>query len=328
MSAPLLLQEWTLSRTARLRRSGIHPGLLAIALLAAGVAAFVLIRVFARSSLGQQFAQACAEHSVIVGLAAFLYSLLFTVRRNAHLRAGYAQSWLRSTPVPASSYRLAITTRLVASALAMLIGAVAAIAILLWASGYAADAPTVLAWLAGAFSLGTVAGACWPLRRHAREQEDSRYVLKSRRQATNPSLEGLARWPIAKALAWHRPEHARVLFIIAALSVPAGSSALMGLAILIVWSLGSYLAAIARAVPAVARAAASWLRPTVLPFGAFAWAIARRAVIHQLIGTSVLSAIFIAGGLRATDAVYVGALWLLLSAIIGAIGLRHSYRLS
>jgi hypothetical protein len=283
------------------------------------------MRAFARSGTGQQFAQACAQHALLAGLAAFVYALLFTIRHSAHLKSSYAQSWLRSTPVPPSSYRVAIAARLAVSAAATLIPAVASMAVLLASSGHAADAPSVLGWLAGSFCVGTVAGACWRVPEHEREQAESRYVLSLRPRAAGPSLEGLARWPIAKALAWHRPEHARVLFIVAALSVPAGTSALLGMAILMIWSLGSYLAAVARAVPAVAREAASWLRPTMVPFGAFAWAILRRALIHQLIGTSVLCAILVAAGLRMSDAVYIGALWLTLSAMIGTIGLRQSF---
>src|SRR5690606_40858007 len=76
---------------------------------------------------------------------------------------------------------------------------------------------------------------------------------------------------------------------------------------------------------AVAHEAALWLRPTVMPFRTFACAIARRAALHQLVGTTVLGGVFVVLGATWVAAAYFALLWLVLCAMSSAIGLRRSF---
>jgi hypothetical protein len=290
--------------------------------LLGGVALFS----FARSSIVREAIEWLATNQILVGLSATLYAMLFVVRRRAHLRAEQSQSWLIAAPIPVRAFRRVTAIRV---ALAIAGQALLLIALLIglgFANQYApADLSHAIGgWIIG-IALGSFIGASWPQKLAVQRTEASRFVPKASAKPTAPSLAGLSRWPIAKAVAWHRPENSRALFIIAALSVPVGAPALLGIAILAVWTLGSYLIAVMRAVPAVAREASIWLRPTTLPFASFAWAIGRRAFVHQFIGTVLLAAVFVFLGGRIADVVYFAGLWLALTVMIGMIGIRQSY---
>lgn len=318
-----------LSLTARWRRlwseAKTHRAL-SLAILFA-IAATVLILLSAARVPAVRDAIAWAtKNAFLIGLAASLYALLFVTRRRAHLREERASSWLIATPISPRAFAMTSAMRIAAGLVLQAAALAVALIALAMVNGQAVQSlwTPVGAMAAGMF-VGAVAGALWPLKNLAKRSEESRFVRKARATTMQPSLTGLSRWPIAKAIAWHRPENSRVLFILAALSVPMGASALLGLAILAVWTLASYLLAVVRAVPAVAREASIWLRPTSLSFAAFARSIGIRALVHQTCGTALLGSVFVLLGAHVGDVLFFACLWLAITAMIGSIAIRQSY---
>jgi hypothetical protein len=110
------------------------------------------------------------------------------------------------------------------------------------------------------------------------------------------------------------------------LGVQAGTSALHGLLIVAVWVAGGYLSSLLFAVPRAAQAAAGWLRTTPLAFGRFAWALARRALLHQVLGVLVLGAGAIALGAPLSLALYLAGMWLSIVALAYAMGAADAYQ--
>ena len=68
--------------------------------------------------------------------------------------------------------------------------------------------------------------------------------------------------------------------------------------ILVTWTVGSYLIALLIAIPHVGRSASQWLRSTPVTFWTFAWPLARRALLHQLLGTLIAMGITLADNTR------------------------------
>jgi hypothetical protein len=326
MHSSPLIRAWRLSIATygrrlllRIRTHGWLSGALALAALIAIVYA-------ATSSIAADTVAWLAKNEILVAIAAALHALLFVTRRRTRLMREHAQSWLRAAPLPPNAFRVVAALRI---ALAVLVQLLIASGLLLGAAfATRRPVPTLIAsllWLIAGLLLGSLVGAIWRLHSVPRKKPASRVLFKPRSHAARPSFAGLSRWPIGKALAWHGPENTRVLFILAASSVPAGTSAWFGLIILAMWTLASYLVAVARAVPAVANDATVWLRPTPISFAAFAYAIARRAFVHQLIGTAVLgTVIFLLGGTFAHVA-YAASLWVMLTVVVSVIVLRQRF---
>jgi hypothetical protein len=314
------------SRWQRLRReASAHPALV-VSLLVASAAAVLILLSSARAPAIRDALVWTTQNEFLVGLAASLYAVLFVTRKRSHLRRERSDSWLLPTPISARAFALTCALRIGA---ALSIQFFACVAVLL-AIAIVNAHPSSALWLvdgalAVGMSLGALLGTVWPLKNEANQNEDSRFIRRTRATAMTPSLSGLSHWPISRAIAWHRPENARVLFIIAALSVPVGASALVGVGILAVWTLASYLLALVRAVPVVAREASNWLRPTSLPFAAFARSIAVRALAHQAIGTAFLGGVFFALGAHFVDVLYFSCLWLGMAAMVAMIAIRQSY---
>jgi hypothetical protein len=328
MGVRAVLMVWRLSlatRWQRLHALARKHKALALAILAGVFACIATLAALGRSAVTREALASLVQNEILVGVAASLYALLFVARRLAHAEMERRQSWLIAV-VPTRTLRATAAIR-VGAALA---GHTLLISVVLLALGLAhqhlpGDVVRVVIGVAIGAVVGGLSGGAWPRRMSSGRREDSRFVRRADRSAARPSFEGLSRWPVAKAIAWHRPENSRLLFIIAALSVPMGASALLGVAILTVWTLGSYLLALARAVPSVAREASIWLRPTSLPFASFAWAVARRALAHQFIGAVLLGTMFVSIGGSVVSVGYFAALWLMLVAMIAMIGLRQSY---
>ena len=176
----------------------------------------------------------------------------------------------------------------------------------------------------------TVGGPCgWWLFRRApsRGNEGSRYTLWPKHGTHMvPSSAALSHWPIAQAFAWGRPENARLLLGAAILTVPGGTGMLGALFILVTWTVGSYLIALLIAIPHVGRSASQWLRSTPVTFWTFAWPLARRALLHQLLGTLIAMGILLALGAPLLTVVYFGAVWLMLVVLSAAVSLADCYR--
>jgi hypothetical protein len=186
----------------------------------------------------------------------------------------------------------------------------------------------VVLWIALAAAIGSIVG-WWSARRsRADALEGSRYVgaIKPRNE-TRPSVAALSGWPVAQVRAWGRPENLRILVLIPALfAVQAGSSAVHGLSVLAIWVLGGYLGGLLRAVWHTARAASDWLRSTPIPFAQFAWAMTRKALLHQFVGTVGAAAVLISLGAPLASALYVSALWLAIVVLSYSIFVVDAYR--
>lgn len=329
MRAAPLFRVWVLSMSARCRRVQSHARAHRWSAVAIALAALIGVAMLLGSAQSAPVRDALdwlSKNEILVGIAAALYAIPFVIRRRTHLASEYAQSWLLATPLPPRAFRMAAGLRIAGAVAAQIVVAsVVLIATNAAAGRTVSDLTVAVVWLSGGLLLGSLVGVAWRLKVPGRGHEESRFIPRARVHRSQPSLAGLSRWPIAKALAWHRPENSRVLFIVAALSVPVGASALIGVSILATWTLGSYLVAVVRAVPVVANEAAGWLRPTTLPFASFAWAIARRAFVHQFIGTVLFGALFLVLGGTFAGVAHFAALWLMLTVMIGMIGLRQSY---
>jgi hypothetical protein len=186
----------------------------------------------------------------------------------------------------------------------------------------------VMLWVAVSTAIGSIVG-WWSARRsRADALEGSRYVGAIKpRSATLPSSDALSGWPVAQVRAWGRPENLRILVLIPALfAVQAGSSAVHGLSVLAIWVLGGYLGGLLRAVWHTAKSASDWLRSTPIPFAQFAWAMTRRALLHQFVGTVVAAAVLISLGAPWASALYLSALWLAIVLLSYSIFVVDAYR--
>jgi hypothetical protein len=318
-----LFDAWLQTNKTRVRRlvgPQTHLGLV-IALIA--LIGLISIGLIARSSIAHQALAWIAQHRLIAALSAGVYTLFLVRRQRLHLTLEYTRSWLRAAPFPSRSF-VAMTALRVA--LNVLVQATLVTVLVVSAAVLANQPSTATLWplLCGLIA-GAIVGAVWPESSAPRQSANSRFIFRVQHVAHAPSLDGLSRWPVAHALAWHRPENSRVLFIAAALSVPVGSSAVLGLVILATWSLASYLFALVRAISEVAREAALWLRPTSVAFHSFAWAITRRVLVHQLIGLSVLGSVAIVAGGTFLNVIYFCVLWLLVTAMIALINVRQQF---
>ncbi len=327
----VLLMAWRLSlvgRWRRVRHGARSPIGLIVSIVIATMAVLTACVAAARFASVRIAVEWIDGNAGLTGVSMALGTLTFIVRRRAQLRAESARSWLVATPIATGAFRTVAAIRI---ALAVTMQTTVLTVALLGLAAVNGMALAMLSRVAICLAIGSVAGASvgslWPRPKPAMRSEASRFTRKPRAASTSPALDGLARWPVAEAVAWHRPENSRLLFLIAVFSVPAGASALLGAAILTAWTLVSYLIALARAVPAVAREAALWLRPTTLPFAAFAWALVRRALIHQVLGMVLLAAAGISLGGRVNFAIYLAGLWWVSFLMIAAIGIRQGHRL-
>ncbi len=250
----------------------------------------------------------------VLTIAAVAIYAAFTVgsqRQRAEIR--YTQFWLAAAPVRQYSRTLAILVVTLIPLAAQLL----AVCVLFAAMGVVGNVEATVVgetmlWVAAATAIGAVVG-WWSARRsRADAMEGSRYVgaVKPRNE-TSPSAAALSGWPLAQVRAWGRPENLRILVLIPALfAVQAGSSALHGLSVIAIWVLGGYLGGLVTAVSQTARLAADWLRSTPIPFAQFAWALTRRALLYQVVGTAVAAALMISLGAPLQSALYISVLWL------------------
>lgn len=265
------------------------------------------------------------ERRFVVGLATALYFTLSIHRHRAILRSEREHSWLISAPQSSGQLQFVSVLRITLSAILRWLTIVLVIWLVSSLSRAAGASEIVLALSIGT-ALGALAGTLLRIPHAAEATAGSRYILKPASRAVDAvSLVGLAYWPIAKALAWHRPENSRWLFIAAALSVPMGSSAFLGIVILAIWSIGSYLIALARWFPSVVREAALWLRPTPVSFPCFAWALMRRMLLHQCIGAALFGVVLLMIGAHIALAIHAACLWFSLVLLITTISARQCF---
>jgi hypothetical protein len=322
---PLLLAEWLALRNL-LARARAHATQVLVAAVAV-LGAFGILLLTLRSQLPAVFASLLA-YRVLMLVAIAAYAMLAVGRHRRRAEVRYTQFWLAAAPVRQYSRALAI---LVVSLLPLVSQLFAACA-LLAAMGIAGDVdpPTVgesMLWIIGGTVIGATAGWWFARRSPADALEGSRYVGAVKpREATVPSPAALSGWPLAQVRAWGRPDNLRLLLMVGMLAVQAGSSAMVGLSVVAIWLLGGYLVGLLTAVLQTAGVASRWLRSTPLPFAQFAWAVARRALLYQIVGTAVAVGLMVTLGSPVSSALYVGALWLAIVLLSCSIGLAESYR--
>jgi hypothetical protein len=267
------------------------------------------------------------EHASILSGVAGVHALLAIARRRVEVSLRHMRSWLVAVPQSASALRIGYGVEVLGPLAAQLTGAVCITAIL----GLAAGAPiegclALVAWLAGGAAVGAAIGARWPVARSDERSADSRYVPKVRGVVSVPSFGGLSGWSVRQAVAWHRPENSRFLFIMAALSVPAGSSAWLGIAIVAFWTLASYMTTLLAAVMRVGREASIWLRATPVKFAPFAWAMIGRALIHQVVGSALVGTTLAFAGTPIGTVVQLASAWLAIVLVVSTVSLADAFR--
>jgi hypothetical protein len=181
----------------------------------------------------------------------------------------------------------------------------------------------LLALLTAGLTIGAILGGWlgWRGLDHATKSLATRCAEGWGRGAT---FDSRSRWPIARARLG-APENARLLLAAALLSVPGGVGPAAAMGLLASWVIGSYLGALLLALSRVARAASDWLRSTPITFWAFAWALSRRTLLHQLAGTIVGVAIMVVLGADAQSGLYAGTLWIVLVTLVTVLSVADCY---
>jgi len=323
---PLLFAEW-LAACNLLRRAQAHVPTVLAAVLGVFAALAVFLLTFAPRF--RAVFEGLLEYRVLTIATVALYAAFAVGKQRERAEVRYTQFWLAAAPVRQYSRTLAILVVTLLPLTAQLF----AVCVLLATMGIAGSVDAavvgkVMLWVAVATIMGATAG-WWSARRsRADALEGSRYVGAAKpRTETVPSAAALSGWPIAQVRAWGRPENLRILVLIPALfAVQAGSSAVHGLSVLAIWVLGGYLSGLLRAVWQAGSAASDWLRSTPIPFAQFAWAMTRKALLHQLVGTAVAAAVMISLGAPWPSTLYVSALWLAIVLLSYSIFVVDAYR--
>jgi hypothetical protein len=323
---PLLFAEWLVACNL-LRRARAHAAVVLAVIVGILAALAVLLLTFAPRF--RSLFDGLLDYRALVIAAIGLYAAFTVGKQRERAEVRYTQFWLAAAPVRQYSRTLAILVVTLLPLAAQLL----AVCVMFAAMGVAGDVDAtvvgrVVLWVAVATAIGSIVG-WWSARRsRADVLEGSRYVGAIKlRSATLPSSDALSGWPVAQVRAWGRPENLRILVLIPALfAVQAGSSAVHGLSVLAIWVLGGYLGGLLRAVWHTARSASDWLRSTPMPFAQFAWAMTRRALLHQFVATVVAAAVLISLGAPLASALYLSALWLAIVLLSYSIFVADAYR--
>lgn len=323
---PLLFAEWLVACNL-LRRARAHAAVVLAVIVGILAALAVLLLTFAPRFRG--LFDGLLDYRALVIAAIGLYAAFTVGKQRERAEVRYTQFWLAAAPVRQYSRTLAILVVTLLPLAAQLL----AVCVMFAAMGVVGDVDAtvvgkVMLWVAVATAIGSIVG-WWSARRsRADALEGSRYVGAIKpRSATLPSSDALSGWPVAQVRAWGRPENLRILVLIPALfAVQAGSSAVHGLSVLAIWVLGGYLGGLLRAVWHTARSASDWLRSTPIPFAQFAWAMTRRALLHQFVGTVVAAVVLISLGAPWASALYLSALWLAIVLLSYSIFVVDAYR--
>lgn len=322
---PVLLVEWLrLANALKRWRSECTSGsLLLTAAAAAGFAGAVTV-------LSSRFAAAInvlAEYWVLTAVVAAVYAASSVARRRRNIRELHLQSWLVAAPVSPTSIRVSLAIRSVFPILLQLLVATSLILLVTSMASEMRAAGKVIAALAAGFSVGAMLSWRAGVNHSAARSQASRYVsLRRPHGVRQPNGQALSAWPIAQVLAWSRPENSRYVLIVALLAVQGGSSALVGLSVVALYLIGSYLVALLSALLHVARSASAWLRSTPMVLGEFVWLMSRRALVHQAFGTALAAALLLLLGAPIAAILQLAALWLSLVISVSGCALVDCYR--
>ena len=224
-------------------------------------------------------------------------------RRRRRIQELHLHSWLVSAPIPQASVRASQMIRALLPTFPFLVGAALLMLV---------DVVVAAATVAGLI-VGMIAGWRAGARRTESRTPASHYV-----RAKRAGTQALSAWPVSQVLAWSRPENSRYVLVVALFAVQGGSSAIIGLSVVGLYFVGSYLAALLSALLRVAQSASVWLRSTPMALSEFVWLLSRRALIHQVLGTAAAGAFMVLLGAPLMLTLQIAAIWL--SLVISASG--------
>jgi hypothetical protein len=266
-----------------------------------------------------------ADYWILTAVVTAVYAASSLSRRRRRVHELYLQSWLVAAPIPPASVRVSQAIRTVLPTIAQFLGVV--LLLLAVASEAVLTTGKVLAAIAAGLSVGMIVGWRAGAGHCEARAPASNYVRAKLTQGTiHPGSQALSAWPISRVLAWSRPENARHVLIVALFAVQGGSSATVGLSVVALYFIGSYLAALLSALTSVAGSASAWLRSTPLTLTEFIWVLSRRALIHQVLGTSLAAAFMLLLGAPLVPILQIGALWLGLVISVSGCALADCYR--
>lgn len=325
---PLLRAEWLALANSwiRWRRERAHSSALVmtISLALLALTAVVLLVFASRASAAVVM---LADYWVLTTAVTAAYAAMSMAKRRRRIHDSQLQSWLVATPISAASVRWSGAVRSVGPLIMQFLAVVLSVLVLQGLSGVidAATGTTIAAIGAGAL-IGVAIG--WRARVEGKSWlEASRYVPRSRpHQALRPDSAALSSWPILQVLAWSRPENSRYVLIVALFAVQGGSSAIAGLSVVAAYFLASYLTALVSAVLQVSKAAGAWLRSTPMSLSEFVWTLARRMLVHQILGTTLAAVLMLLLGAPLSMALQLAALWLALVVSLSGWSLVDNYR--
>ncbi len=304
----VLLVEWLQVLNA-LKRSA--PGSTVLALIGASVAAGALVLFSSRLGAALDLLD---HYSLLTSAVTAAYAAHSIAGRRRRIHELHLQSWLIAAPIPQTSVRASRAIRTLLPVVALFLGAALLIVLI--------DGPgKVIAAIAAGLTIGAVAG--WRASgKNAKERAPGSHYLRSKQTGA----QALSGWPISRVRAWSRPENSRYVLVIALFAVQGGSSALVGLSVVGMYFIGSYLAALLSALVQVAKVASAWLRSTPMSLSEFIWALSARALIHQILGTVLAMAFMTLLGAPLVSTLQIGALWLSLVISVSGCALVDCYR--
>lgn len=300
----VLLVEWLRAANALKRSRSI------IVLVVAGITLAALVPAFFSSRLAAAIA-VLADYWLLTAVVTTVFASSSVARRRRRIRELHLQSWLIAAPIPQASVHASQMVRALLPTIAMGLGAM----LLLLVSWMAAAA------VSAGLLLGAIVG--WRASAHAsKARAPGSHYVRAKRTGT----QALSAWPISQVRAWSRPENSRYVLVIALFAVQGGSSAVVGLAVVALYFIGSYLIALLSALMQVAKSASAWLRSTPMALSEFVWLLSRRALIHQVLGTSLATACMLVLGMPLMPVLQLAALWLSLVISVSGCALVDGYR--
>lgn len=309
----------------RLRRIAAQPRSKWLLGLGLALVATLVWMVATDAATGRAVAQALSRPAVVVAVAGLYGAWLVPLRWRA-AAVGHADSWLVATPRALSTRGAMLAAVLRDLVVRWFVAALVAVLASINTAVTIRESVMLLALFTGGLLIGAIFGGWRGWRGAKPRHEQSRYLRRPSAQALmRPSDQGLSRWPIAQALAWARPENARLLLAVAILSVPGGVGPAAAMGLVASWAVGSYLVALLLALPRVARAASDWMRSTPITFWAFAWGLSRRMLLHQVGSTIAAVIVMVVIGADVSSTLYAGSLWLVLVALVTVLSLVDCY---
>jgi hypothetical protein len=324
----VLLVEWlrlaNISQRLRSERTWYS---LAASVLAPLAAMAAVLGLFSRQLAAG--ASWLADYWVLTAAVTGIYAANSVARRRRRIHELHLQSWLVAAPIAHATVRASQAIRILFPTAALFLAAASIILLVELITAEVRAVGTAIA----AISLGLFIGAFAGWRRGDRlpvRMEASRYVPSKQRGSTQsaikPGAHALSQLPISQALAWSRPENSRYVLLVALLAVQGGSSAAVGLAVIAMYFVGSYLTGLLAAVLHVGKMASAWLRATPMTLSEFVWVLSHRALMHQVLGTTLAAAFTLLLGAPLWMALQIAALWLGLVMSLTGFALMDAHR--